>query len=58
MLPAAALAGVLAVYLANGQDPFLFALALTMAGLVAETGGRRLVAAVLIGVACFANPVP
>ena len=57
VLPAAALAGVLAVYLANGQDPFLFALALTMAGLVAETGGRRLVAAILIGTACFANPV-
>ncbi len=57
VLPAAALAGVLAVYLANGQDPFLFALALTMAGLVVETAGRRLVAAALIGVACFANPV-
>ncbi len=56
-LPAVALAGVLAVYLANGQDPFLFALALTMAGLVAETGDRRLVAAALIGIACFANPV-
>ena len=38
VLPAAALAVVLAVYLANGQDPFLFALALTMGGL----GGRRL----------------
>ncbi|HUK78991.1 MAG TPA: hypothetical protein VL117_15560 [Thermoleophilia bacterium] len=57
VLPAAALAGVLAVYLANGQDPFLFALALTMAGMVAESGGRRLVAAALIGIACFANPV-
>jgi len=57
VLPSVALAGVLAVYLANGQDPFLFALALTMAGLVADSAGRRLVAAALIGVACFANPV-
>ena len=57
ILPSAALAGVLAVYLANGQDPFLFALALTFAGLVVDACGRRLVAAVLIGVASFANPV-
>jgi hypothetical protein len=57
VLPAAALAVVLAVYLANGQDPFLFALALTMGGLVAAACDRRVVAAVLIGVACFANPV-
>ena len=57
VLPAAALACVLAVYLANGQDPFLFALALTMAGLVAATCDRRLTAAALIGVAGFANPV-
>jgi hypothetical protein len=56
-VPAAALAGVLAVYLANGQDPFLFALALVMAGLVAQSRERRLVAALLIGVAGFANPV-
>ena len=32
-LPALALAGVVVVYLANGQDPFLLAMALTMAGL-------------------------
>jgi len=57
ILPSAVLAGVLAVYLANGQDPFLFALALTFGGLVADACGRRLPAAVLIGVACFANPV-
>ncbi len=57
ILPSAALAGVLAVYLANGQDPFLFALALTFGGLVADACGRRLLAAVLIGVASFANPV-
>jgi hypothetical protein len=57
ILPSAALAGVLAVYLANGQDPFLFALALTFGGLVADACGRRLPAAALIGVACFANPV-
>ena len=57
ILPSAALAGVLAVYLANGQDPFLFALALTFGGLVADACGRRLPAAVLIGVASFANPV-
>ena len=56
-VPAVALAGVLAVYLANGQDPFLFALALVMGGLVLETYDRRLVAALLIGVAGFANPV-
>ena len=57
IVPSAALAGVLAVYLANGQDPFLFALALTFGGLVADACGRRLPAAVLIGVASFANPV-
>ncbi len=57
ILPSAVLAGVLAVYLANGQDPFLFALALTFGGLVADACGRRLPAAVLIGVASFANPV-
>ena len=57
VLPAAALAVVLAVYLANGQDPFLFALALTMGGLAAAACDRRVVAAVLIGVAGFANPV-
>ena len=57
VLPAAALAVVLAVYLANGQDPFLFALALTMGGLVAAACDRRVVAALLIGVAGFANPV-
>ena len=56
-VPAATLAGVLAVYLANGQDPFLFALALVMGGLVMETYDQRLVAALLIGVAGFANPV-
>jgi hypothetical protein len=56
-VPAATLAGVLAVYLANGQDPFLFALALGMGGLVMETYDQRLVAALLIGVAGFANPV-
>jgi hypothetical protein len=57
ILPSAALAGVLAVYLANGQDPFLLALALTVGGLVADAHGRHLPAAVLIGVACFADPV-
>ena len=56
-VPAATLAGVLAVYLANGQDPFLFALALGMGGLVMETYDQRLVAALLVGVAGFANPV-
>ena len=57
VLPSAALAVVLAVYLANGQDPFLFALALTMGGLVAAACDRRVAAALLIGVAGFANPV-
>jgi hypothetical protein len=57
LVPAVALAGVLAVYLANGQDPFLFALALGMAGLVVETYDQRLVAALLLGLAGFANPV-
>jgi hypothetical protein len=56
-VPAITLAGVLAVYLANGQDPFLFALALTMGGLVLETCGRRLLAAVPIAIAGFANPL-
>ena len=56
-LPSVVLAGVLAVYLANGQDPFLFALALTFGGLVLQVYDRRLPAALLIGAAAFANPV-
>ena len=57
VFPSVMLAGVLAIYLANGQDPFLFALALTFGGLVLDAYGRRLPAALLIGAASFANPV-
>jgi hypothetical protein len=55
--PAWAFAGIMSVYLAHGQDPFVFALALTMGGLAALARGRPLLAAVPAAVAVFANPM-
>jgi len=55
--PAVALAGVLVVYLANGQDPFLLAMALTMAGLVLLAADHPLWAALPVGLAALTNPV-
>jgi hypothetical protein len=55
--PAWLLAGVMSVYLAHGQDPFLFALALSLGGLALLARGRPVLAAVPIGVGIFANPM-
>ncbi len=57
LLPAVALAVVVVFYLANGQDPFLLAMALTMAGLVLLAHDHPLWAALPVGVAAFTNPV-
>ena len=56
-LPTAVLAVVLAAYLENGQDPFLLALALTMLGLVLVAYRRPALAALLVGVGLFTNPL-
>jgi len=57
--PAAAwlLAGILVVYLAMGQSPFLMALCLVMAGLVLLSRGHPLVAALPWSIAIFTNPL-
>ena len=57
LLPAVALAVVVVFYLANGQNPFLLAMALTMAGLVLLAHDHPLWAALPVGVAAFTNPV-
>lgn len=57
LLPASALAVVSVLYLTNGQDPFLLAMALTMAGLALLAADHPLWAAVPVGVAAFTNPV-
>jgi hypothetical protein len=56
-LPTAALTVALIIYLANGQDPFLFSLALMMGGLVLIAYQRAFLAALLIGLSAFANPL-
>jgi hypothetical protein len=56
-LPAIVLAIVLAIYLANGQDPFLFGLALMMGGLVLVSYRYPFLAALSMGFAAFANPL-
>jgi hypothetical protein len=55
--PAWALAGVLVVYLAMGQSPFLVALCLVMGGLVLLASGRPVAAALLWSAAVFTNPL-
>ena len=55
--PAWALAGIMAVYLAHGQDPFVFALTFTLGGLALLARGRPALGAVAVGVAVFANPM-
>ncbi len=57
LLPAVALAVVSVLYLANGQDPFLLAMALTMGGLALLAADHPLWAALPVGVAAFTNPV-
>ncbi len=56
-LPAIALTLVLCLYLSNGQDPFLFALALMLAALVLLAHERRAAAALAAGLALFSNPL-
>lgn len=48
---------ILCTYQANGQDPFVVALCMSMAGLALLAAGRRVLAALLVGVAVFANPL-
>jgi hypothetical protein len=55
--PAWAFAGVMSVYLAHGQDPFVFALALTVGGLALLARRHPLLAAVPVAVGVFANPM-
>jgi len=55
--PAWLLAGTLAAYQAHGQDPFLVALALTMAGLVLLVAGHPLWAALPVAAGVFTNPL-
>jgi len=51
------LAVVLAAYLANGQDPFLFAMALTLGGMVLLAYRHPILAALPLAAALFANPL-
>jgi hypothetical protein len=56
-VPAVVLAVVLAIYLANGQDPFLFAMSFVMLGMVLVAHDRPLLATPPLAVALFANPL-
>ena len=55
--PAVALALVLCAYLANGQDPFVFAMALMMAGMVLLAYRHPLLAVLPAAASIFANPL-
>ena len=55
--PAVSLVLVLAIYLANGQDPFLFAMALMMAAMVLLAYRHPILAVLPAAAAIFANPV-
>lgn len=55
--PAWGFALVMTLYLAHGQDPFVLALALTLAGLALLASGRPLWAALAVSVGIFANPM-
>ena len=55
--PAWAFAGIMSVYLAHGQDPFVLGLALSMGGLALLAHKRPLLAALFVGVGIFANPM-
>ena len=56
-LPAWLFAGVMAVYLAHGQDPFVLALALTLGGLALLARDHPVLAALPVAVGIFANPL-
>lgn len=55
--PAVALAFTMAIYLAHGQDPFVLALALSLAGLALLGGNRAGWAALAAGIGVFVNPM-
>jgi hypothetical protein len=55
--PAVVLAGVLAIYLINGQDPFVLAMSLMMLGMVLLVHRQPLAGAVFTGIAIFTNPL-
>jgi hypothetical protein len=55
--PAWAFAGIMSVYLAHGQDPFVLALALTVGGLALLARRRPLLAALPVAVGIFSNPM-
>jgi hypothetical protein len=55
--PVWALAGVMSVYLAHGQDPFVVALALTLGGLALLARRRPVLAALPVALAVFTNPM-
>jgi hypothetical protein len=55
--PAWAFAGIMSVYLAHGQDPFVLGLALTVGGLALLARKRPLWAALLVAIGIFANPM-
>ena len=55
--PAWLFIAVMCMYQAHGQDPFVFALCLTMAGLALLGSGRPVLAALVVGVSVFANPM-
>lgn len=48
---------ILAMYQANGQDPFVVALCVSMAGLALLAAARPALGALLVGLAIFANPM-
>jgi hypothetical protein len=56
-LPPVALTVVLCLYLSNGQDPFVFGLALMMGALVLLAHRRPALAALAAGLALFSNPL-
>jgi hypothetical protein len=55
--PSIALAVVLIAYMSNGQDPFVFAMSLMMAGMVLVAYKRPFLAAVPAAISIFANPM-
>ena len=55
--PAWAFAGIMSVYLAHGQDPFVLGLALTVGGLALLARKRPLWAALPVAIGVFANPM-
>ena len=55
--PAWAFAGIMSVYLAHGQDPFVLGLALTLGGLALLGRGRPVLGALPVALGIFANPM-